>query len=180
MAILVIGGSGRNVGKTTVICSLIRELVDFGWTAIKVSAHSHRPEPVWEEDTAGQGSDTARYLAAGARRALLVSAPDGGTPTGEIRAAIGSDVNVILESNRIVDYLQPDLALAIIGSEDDIKPSFASFLRRADAVLVGVEWNAASANLLAMPVFRLRGFDRVSPELIAWVRERLQGQARKS
>ena len=75
MAIIVVGGSSRGVGKTALVCGLIASLPEFRWTAVKITGHKHgKPEPVWEETTAGQGSDTARYLAAGARWALLVSA----------------------------------------------------------------------------------------------------------
>ena len=76
MAIIVVGGSGRDVGKTALICGLITALPEFRWTAVKITTHFHgHPEPIWEETEPGQTTDTARYLAAGAARALLVAAP---------------------------------------------------------------------------------------------------------
>ena len=64
------------MGKTALVCGLIAALPEFFWTAVKISSHFHgRGEAVWEEATPGNGTDTARYLAAGARRALLATAP---------------------------------------------------------------------------------------------------------
>ena len=65
---------------------------------------------------AEQGTDTARYLAAGARRAILVTASTTGLPLVDIRAALGRDTNVIFESNTIINFLNPDLCLAIVGA----------------------------------------------------------------
>ena len=76
MAILVVGGSGRGVGKTALVCGLIAALPEFRWTGVKITTDDHgMGEPIWEETDPGQGSDTARYLSAGAVRALLVTAP---------------------------------------------------------------------------------------------------------
>ena len=77
MAIIVVGGGGRGVGKTALVCGLIAALPEFAWTAIKITSHPHLgPEPVWEETSAGQRCDTTRYLAAGAARAFLVAATE--------------------------------------------------------------------------------------------------------
>ena len=77
MAIVVVGGSDRNVGKTSLICGLIAPLPEFQWAAVKITSHAHGVrDAVWEETAAGQGTDTARYLAAGARRAFLLTATD--------------------------------------------------------------------------------------------------------
>jgi hypothetical protein len=81
MAIIVVGGGGRGAGKTALVCGLMRALPDIRWTAVKITSHEHGHEhgqdkttPIWEETSPGEGTDTARYLAAGARRALLVTA----------------------------------------------------------------------------------------------------------
>ncbi|HLY42672.1 MAG TPA: hypothetical protein VKR52_15760 [Terracidiphilus sp.] len=173
MAILVIGGSGRNVGKTTLICALIRQLTEVRWTAVKVSAHAHCPEIIWEEDSPGQGSDTARYLAAGAQRAFLVSAPDNEIPIREIRLAFDGVDNVIFESNRIVDCIRPSIAMAVWGPGTDIKPSFQAFLRKADAIVLVEDQKLVCALPRGLPVFRVKDFDCIPPDMMAWLRERL-------
>src|ERR1035441_8557829 len=102
MAILVVGGSSRGVGKTALVCGLIAALPEFRWTAVKITNHEHgKPEPIWEERCAGQGSDTARYLAAGAERALLVTArgDDLAALLKELWVKLGPGANVLFESN---------------------------------------------------------------------------------
>ncbi len=77
MAIIVVGGGGRGAGKTALVCGLMRALPEIPWTAVKITTHEHGHDettPIWEETAPGGGTDTARYLAAGARRALLVTA----------------------------------------------------------------------------------------------------------
>ena len=179
MTVIVVGGNGRSAGKTTLICGLIAALPEFRWTAVKITVHAHgRPETTWEETTAGQGTDTARYLAAGARRALLVNAPDTNFPIAEIQAALGPDSNVIFESNRIVNYLQPHHCLAVIGGPlTESKPSFQPLLQRADAVVIS---SGADTKLFllppAAPLFHLAHFEPISPEMLAWLRSRLSHQ----
>src|SRR5271165_2070122 len=129
MAIVVVGGSGRNVGKTSLICGLIAATPEVPWTAVKITSHSHgQPEPVWEETTPGQGTDTSRFLAAGARRALLMTAEQSELSLAGCAAALGSEGNLIFESNRITTA-EPDLRIGVIGATPEgIKPSFAPFL----------------------------------------------------
>ena len=176
MAIVVVGGSGRNVGKTSLICELIAALPEFRWTAVKITSHAHGArDAVWEETAAGQDTDTARYLAAGARRAFLVTAGDEELPIGEMQAAIGSDTNVIFESNRIAGALKPNLCIGVLGgSAMESKPSFEPFYQNADAFVIPVDWDAGRLQLLSLAkLFRLPNFDRVSHEMLDWLRARL-------
>lgn len=171
MAMIVVGGSGRGVGKTTLICGLIAALPEFGWTAVKITGHAHQPSDVWEETAAGQGTDTARFLLAGAKRALLVSAAHEDLPMGEIRSALGTDRYVIFESNRVADCLQPDLCLAVVGRQEDVKNSFRSFAGRADAVVArpDMEWNEVTF----ARAFRMNDFGKIPAEMVVWLRARL-------
>ena len=77
MAVIVVGGGGRGAGKTALVCGLMRALPEISWTAVKITTHEHgNSTPIWEETAPGDTTDTARYLAAGARRALLVTASE--------------------------------------------------------------------------------------------------------
>lgn len=174
MITVVIGGSTSGVGKTTLACALLRALPEFDWTAIKISSHDHGlSAPVYEEPEAGEGSDTARYLAAGARRALLVSAPGSELPLAELQASCGSTTHALIESNRIVEHLCPDICLAIVG-EEAAKHSFASPLHRADAVIVR---SRAALDRVQAPVsacvFCIEDFGSPMSELVAWIRGRV-------
>ena len=175
MPVILVGGSGKSVGKTAVICGLIAALREFAWTAVKITSHAHgEREPIWEETTAGQTTDTARYLAAGASRALLVSAQDEmlAQVIHTLWSRIERDSPLIFESNRMVDCLQPDVCLAVdAGADGERKPSFERLRRRADAtILRGPDGEMPG---LGKPVFHLAAFDRVSPPLQQWLRVRL-------
>ena len=129
---------------------------------------------MWEERNAGSETDTARYLAAGARRALLVTRFGAETPVEEIRRAIGADRNVIFESNRIVDAIKPDVCLALVGGGAEKKVSFLRLFEMADAVVsVGAAFEEGRAEI---PRFRLQSVDRLTPEMVVWMRERLRAE----
>jgi hypothetical protein len=181
LPIIVVGGATRGVGKTSLICALITAFPQFPWTAVKVTSHHYgQREPVSEETKqpatqAEQGTDTARYLAAGARRAILVTASTTGLPLADIRAALGRDTYVIFESNTIINFLNPDLCLAIVGhSHLDSKPSFEPLMRKADALVSSTETGTEPLNLLPSgPHFALPAPDRISAGMLAWLRLRL-------
>jgi len=191
MASIVVGGSGRNVGKTTLVCGLIAALPEFGWTAVKITGHSHGvDELVYEEKivvqecaggegrTFAQGTDTARYLTAGARRALLVTARGAAFPLVEMRAALATDRNVIYETNKF-ERLRPDVCIAVMGGDAaEWKPSFEALLRHAYAVVVHGDEDLRRVLLRSeVRVFRLADFGAVSAEMKEWVRARLSSEA---
>jgi hypothetical protein len=188
LAIVVVGGGTKDIGKTALVCAVISELSEFGWTAVKITGHSYEPRPflsrqgseesaptVWEETVAGQETDTARYLAAGARRALLVTRSGSEIPIDEIRAALKGDRNVIFESNRIIDAIVPDVCIALVSVDSkEMKPSFLRLMRKADALVNVLPAGMAVPEFpFELPRFRLESLDRLSPELEAWLRMRL-------
>jgi len=175
MPAVVVGGSARHVGKTSLICSLIAGFPRCPWTAIKITRHEHgKPAPVWEETEPGQGTDTARYLAAGARRALLVTGLDGTISTAQLQIAIAEDRWLIFETNQIPFLDKADLVLAVAGSlETQSKPSFAEVLRRADAIVYTGSGLGPSLPDSAQPVFVQPDPRHLPLELIDWMRKRL-------
>src|SRR5437762_11263954 len=88
MAILVIGGHSRNVGKTSVVAGLIAALPERAWTAVKITQYGHGvcsingetcgcadAEHGWaitEDRDCSGATDTSRFLTAGAQRSLWV------------------------------------------------------------------------------------------------------------
>src|ERR1700741_2828682 len=93
MAIIVIGGHSRSVGKTSVVAGLIAALPEFHWTAVKITQYGHgicsangqacdcaTGDHSWaisEEKNRAGDSDTARFLAAGAKRVWWVRTEHG-------------------------------------------------------------------------------------------------------
>jgi hypothetical protein len=203
MAIIVVGGSNRSVGKTALVCGLIAALPEFRWTAVKITADDHgQPKPIWEEATAGQETDTARYLAAGAVRALLATptqrghppAPDFPPMLNELWPRFGRGTNLIFESNSVVHYVRADLCLLIHASPGRglapvvRKPSFTAAVPFSDALVTRSSADGVIPDGLCLPspepnstssaepkpIFHLAALERVSPEMLAWLRERLR------
>jgi len=176
MAIIVVGGGGRGAGKTALICGLLRALPERHWTAVKITTHAHGgDESIYEETTAGEGTDTARYLAAGARRALLVTSDEGelGNVLRPILDEHARNGRLILESNSVLRYVQPELCLAVSTSlAGGDKPSFELVERCADATVgLGGHDHAIEG---ARIHFHLKSLERISPTMLAWVREKLR------
>ena len=154
MAIVVVGGQTRNIGKTAVVAGLIASLPQLEWTAFKVTQFGHgicsaNGEPcdcetdahtvaVTEELSHDSGTDSARFLAAGAVRSYWVRTRQGQLAEAmpRLRKELARAKNVILESNSVVRFLRPDLYLTVLDPAiRDFKPSAQYFLDRADAVL---------------------------------------------
>lgn len=128
--LVVVGGSRRKVGKTSVVESLIRENEEAGWVAIKISPHRHPA-------TRAGRADTDRYLAVGAREAHLIAAPDIEAAIPQVRSIVARSRNVIIESNRVLDYLEPDLCIFVVErSPQEAKPWLLRHLRRAHLVIL--------------------------------------------
>jgi hypothetical protein len=154
--LVVVGGHSRNIGKTSVVAGLIRRLRDRRWTAVKITQYGHGvcsnqgsvcecspAEPdhpfALSEEYEPSGTDSGRFLAAGAARSFWLR-----TPAGELaRAAdmvhkiLRQNENVIIESNSILELVQPDVFLMLLDfSCQDFKASSLRFLDRADAFLI--------------------------------------------
>src|SRR5438309_4280401 len=127
MAIVVIGGHSRNVGKTSVVAGLISALREFDWTAVKITQYGHgicsangeacdcaTGDHSWaiseERDRSGE-SDTSRFLVAGALRAYWVRTEQARLAEAmpSLRQRIEGASNVIIESNSVLKFLRPDL-----------------------------------------------------------------------
>src|SRR5579875_3535718 len=158
MAIVVVGGHSRSVGKTSVVAGLIAALPEFRWTAMKITQYGHgicsangKPcacaaaDHSWavteERDRSGE-SDSSRFLVAGAQRSLWVRTRQGMLAEAmprirkELAAIQAAGGNAILESNSVIGFLRPDLFLTVLDpATADFKPSALRYLDRADAVI---------------------------------------------
>ena len=200
MAIIVVGGHTRNIGKTSVATGLIAALPQRRWTALKITQFGHgmcsaNGEPcdceiaehtiaISEERQRDSGTDSSRYLAAGAVRSLWVRTRVGQLAEAmpRIRKELAGAENAIIESNSILRFLKPDLFLSVLDpATADFKESAKRYLDRADAVvLTGTDlrsaaWSGVSLRLLARAlVFQSTPPVYVGEELRNFVRDRLE------
>jgi hypothetical protein len=184
--LVVVGGHSRHVGKTTTVERILSGLLPAEWTGVKISGHSHGGgESVLEETDPLSGTQTARYLVAGARRAVLLRAPDNSVPAaaGQVARMRAAGQNLIVESNRLVAHCIPDLVLFVVSpSIQDWKASSTICLHRADAlVILGNEELPPEAiamggtRVTTLPLFRLQPRGEHSTALVEWMQRSLVG-----
>jgi len=196
MKLVVVGGHTRNIGKTSVAAGLIAATPELGWTAMKITQYGHnicsadgcacdcRPENpahpflITREERGDGGSDSSRFLAAGAAESYWVRAPQ-----GRLREAMPAIERVLegkgyamLESNSVLRYLRPDLYVMVLDFQSaDFKDSAREQLERADAFVLletsrsGPAWAGVSAAAIEnRPVFRARPPEYVSAAMRAF------------
>jgi hypothetical protein len=202
MAIIVIGGHSREVGKTSVAAGLIAALAEHPWTAFKITQYGHgicsrkgkvchcaTADHSWaiseEKDRSGE-SDTSRFLLAGAQSAWWVRTEQGrlaeAMPT--IYRKLAEAQNAMIESNSILKFLSPDLYLTVLDpAKADFKPSAREFLDSADAILLhdqgsrAVGWGTELRPIARQPIFRIQPPTYVGGEIVQFVRERMKACA---
>jgi hypothetical protein len=169
--LIVVGGHSRNIGKTSVVCGIIRATKDWRWTAIKITQFGHglcsrngEPCPcedpvhrvaISEEEGQMPESDSGRFLVSGAARAFWARTPAGSLVEAmpRLRKIIESGENTIVESNSLLRFLKPDFyAMVVDGAVADFKPTSLHFLDRATALVTTSEsplaWPAVPPSLL--------------------------------
>jgi molybdopterin-guanine dinucleotide biosynthesis protein len=201
VAVVVVGGHSRNVGKTSVVAGLIAALPEMRWTAMKITQYGHgfcsadgkpcdcetadHSLAVTVEWDGASGTDTSRFVAAGAARCLWVRTRVGvlGEAMPRIRRELETAENAILESNSVMRFLRPDLYLTVVdGGTADFKDSARLYLDRADAMVVtgGAElrWEGVAGRLLeGKPRFLVGAPGFVSAELVEFVRRACGGSS---
>jgi hypothetical protein len=204
VAVIVIGGHSRDVGKTSVVAGLIAALPEQHWTAFKITQYGHgicsrkgkvchcacaTADHSWaiseEQDRSGE-SDTSRFLLAGAERAWWVRSEQGrlGEAMPTIEQKLSESENAIVESNSILGFLSPDLYLTVLDpGTRDFKRSAREFLNLADAVLLhdkpvrgrGEEWGVdLNPGGKSRPIFRIQPPNYVDQKIVQFVKKRLE------
>jgi molybdopterin-guanine dinucleotide biosynthesis protein len=201
MAIVVVGGHTRNIGKTSVVAGLISALPEMNWTAIKITQFGHgvcsaNGEPcdcetadhtiaISEERQRDSGTDSSRYLAAGAAHSFWVRTRQGqlNEAMPKLRQLLAKAENAIVESNSVLRFLRPDVSISVLDpSVADFKPSAMRYLDRVDALVIpqgavfaaGQVWEGVSAKILASkPRLEFREPEYCTLELVDFVSKRL-------
>jgi hypothetical protein len=201
MAVVVVGGHSRSVGKTSVVAGIIAASPEMHWTAAKITQYGHgicsadgtpcdcaTDDHSWaiteEHDRRGE-SDSSRFLISGAVRSLWVRTRQGmlAEAMPRLRKELAAAENVILESNSVMRFLRPDLYITVLdAATPDFKASAQQYLDRAHAVVLqnaqiighSVVWE----NKVSLKPVRGKAIFRISPppyvtqELIEFVRRK--------
>jgi hypothetical protein len=216
--VVVVGGHTRSIGKTQLVCDLISAFPRANWIAGKITQYGHGvcaqngencdcapDEHVcainWETQ-ADTGTDSSRFLAAGARRSFWLRTKQGFLAEGlpllrtallETHAdATGDLPPLIMESNSLLQFLKPSLYFAVVDpAKEDFKDSARAALDRADALVLrgtsgafpaeGPSWTRLPARLLKeKPSVTQREGEPLPEPLHVLVQRMLEGPANVS
>lgn len=190
--VIVVGGHTRSIGKTQLVCDVIAAFPQANWIAGKITQYGHgvcaqngencdcAPDEHicaldWEkhQDT---GTDSARFLVAGARRSFWLRTKQGFLAEGLplLRAALRESLGdprgelppLIVESNSLLQFLKPSLYFAVVDpAREDFKDSARAVLDRADAIVLRSSPEGSPATFppwTQLPAHLLRGKPSVS------------------
>ena len=213
--LIVVGGHTRSIGKTQLVCDVIAAFPQANWIAGKITQYGHgvcaqngencdcAPDEhvcaINWETRADTGTDSARFLAAGARRSFWLRTKQGFLAEGLplLRSALlqANDAAapeaspVIVESNSLLQFLKPSLYFAVVDpAKEDFKDSARAALDRADALVLrgssdtlpsaGPSWLKLPARLLKeKPSVTQREGDPLPEPLHVLVQRALEGAA---
>jgi molybdopterin-guanine dinucleotide biosynthesis protein len=198
MKMVMVGGHTRNIGKTSVVEGIIRAMPEMNWTAIKITQFGHgvcstsgelcactvaeHEFAITAERQQTTGTDTARFLAAGARRALWVRTGQGELLTAlpALKKEIADDEYVIVESNSLRRFIKPAIFLQVLDPAiTDFKASARQFFDLADAYLLISRADQEMSNGAAetQAVLLARELKRNKPCLPVTAEDRYMNQA---
>jgi hypothetical protein len=206
--LVVVGGHTRNIGKTSVVAGLISALPEVRWTALKITQYGHdvcsndgapcecaatdpeHPFAITEETDRASGTDTSRFLAAGAQRSYWVRTAAGelGHALPAVRSIVAGSEHVIAESNSLLQFIKPDLYLVVLDfAAGDFKTTSLHYVDRADALIVidrgEIEpaWSGVARRLWdSKPRFPVKPPQWVTEAMAALVRGRLSSSTTAS
>ena len=189
--VIVVGGHTRSIGKTQLVCDIIGTFPQANWIAGKITQYGHgvcaqngnncdcAPDEhicaiEWEAQPQS-GTDSARFLAAGAKRSFWLRTKQGFLAEGlplmrdalrqTLSVTDGDSSPLILESNSLLQFLKPSLYFAVIDpAREDFKDSARVALDRADALVLrgSMEDPAAAPPWIKLPANLLRTKPSVS------------------
>lgn len=164
--IVAVGGFTSEVGKTTLMCELLRAFP--GWEAIKTTRGHHRScgkdpraccvshlledKPVvrsGRELTYASGKDTGRYWDAGATNVHWVIATDEQVEMGIKNAVDRVESNgVFIEGNSFTRFIPPDYFVMVVRPVDlKIKATARSAIDRVSAFYLSGETSGSDREL---------------------------------
>lgn len=147
--ILLVSGSGQNVGKTSFIRRIIAQNAAQKIAAIKITPHFHEPTSgllplvinanyrIFQETDSTSGKDSSLFFQAGAERVFYIQTTDEYLKEAfnRISEKLVEDQPVIIESAALRKILKPDVYLFIQKKFEDIKPSAVEMQKLADTIV---------------------------------------------
>jgi len=149
--LLLIAGTGRNTGKTTFVCNILRKFsLNHPIIALKITPHFHKNiqsgkviidrDEVYiaEETDAATGKDSSLMLQAGAQKSFFVMAKDEhvGVAFHEIEKLIPAGSLLVCESGGLRHHVVPGLFFMMKKANGEmIKPDAGKLIKLADQMI---------------------------------------------
>ncbi|NQU33750.1 MAG: hypothetical protein HQ521_10985 [Bacteroidetes bacterium] len=160
--VILISGSGRNCGKTTVACHIISQLAKTDQvTGLKISPHFHITEnkqvlvyedhrfSIYRELDTRSGKDSSRMLVAGASSVYFVRCTDNDLPFiyNVLRKLIPDNSPIVCESGSFASSYKPGYHILVVGENaDETKESYISNLDKANKIILQEDFSQESIN----------------------------------
>jgi len=148
--ILLIAGCGRNVGKTTFACEIIRKNKKNNPVAVKITSHQHITSPglnqigkgtnwvISEETNFSTKKDSSLFLQSGAIKSYLIQ-----SEKTNLEVALKNLVNllpdgqpVLIESASLIQIFQPGIFVIILPEGECPKKENKTLLNQADLIII--------------------------------------------
>lgn len=147
--ILLVSGSGRNVGKTNFLCEVIARNASQNVVAVKITPHFHEPTTglisvtttedyrIFQETDATSCKDSSLFLRSGAAKVFYVQTTDVGLGKAFsiIQKQVNPDQPIVTESAALRRYISPGLYVFIQKEQEEIKPSAMEMKKLADVIV---------------------------------------------
>lgn len=156
--LFLIAGTGRNTGKTTMVCRVTRQFSHLDIISIKISPHFHEPSRGLNELSRGKGyiiyeetdhhseKDTSRMLQCGAKRVFYVQVAEGHLDESfnELLKYIPSESPVVCESPALIRYVEPGVFVIMMSEENNGRKDISEMIKAPHS-----EYRLAALRLLS-------------------------------
>ena len=148
--ILLISGSGRNVGKTSFMRHVIAKNASLKLVAIKITPHFHEPTNglvplfvtdnyrIYQETDFSASKDSSLFLQAGAETVYYIQSTD--TFLEEAfnlaTAQLAPEQPIVVESVRLRTIMVPEMFVFIQKDYEEVNPSALEMQKLADLVVL--------------------------------------------
>ncbi|HKI89348.1 MAG TPA: hypothetical protein VKA38_09990 [Draconibacterium sp.] len=148
--ILLIAGSGQNVGKTTLACQIIQNVKEQKSTGVKITPHFHNPTTgliklagakswkLFEETNTTTNKDSSLLLKSGAHKSYLIQTrPEALTAAfRELQKYLPENQPVVVESATLIEIIDPGFFVVVIPEGKRQKKDMESLLQKADLIVI--------------------------------------------
>lgn len=148
--IILIAGSGRNIGKTTLICKIIRAAKKQEIVAIKVTPHFHEATPglieidkgngwiISEETNSSTQKDSSLFLKNGANKSYFIQIEEDNLDDAfvAIKKYLQKDKIIIIESAALHKIIEPALFIFVLPDGKIIEKEIEPTLEKADLIVI--------------------------------------------